>query len=178
MKKTILFMAVAISSVAVFAQKKTTTSGTIAFDATTTLDALPKAENKTVIAAVDTKSGTILFEALVKSFNFSNPMMQEHFNGPKWFDSDKDPKASFSGTITNFKDVNFNKDGTYKALVQGDLTLKGITNKVSTVATFDVKGKSVTTNAAFNIKLVDYKISDSKGKIAAEPQITVTAVLN
>ena len=96
MKKTILLMAVAISSVAVFAQKKTTTSGTIAFDATTTLDALPKAENKTVIAAVDTKSGTILFEALVKSFNFSNPMMQEHFNGPKWFDSDKDPKASFS----------------------------------------------------------------------------------
>jgi len=178
MKKTIIFMAVAISSVTVFAQKKTTTSGTIAFDATTTLDALPKAENKTVIAAVDTKSGTILFEALVKSFNFSNPMMQEHFNSPKWFDSDKDPKASFSGTITNLKEVNFSKDGTYKAIVQGDLTLKGITNKASTVATFEVKGKSVTTNAAFTIKLADYKISDAKGKIAEEPQITVTAVLN
>jgi polyisoprenoid-binding protein YceI len=178
MKKTILLMAVAISSVAAFAQKKTTTSGTIAFDATTTLDALPKAENKTVIAAIDTKAGTVLFEALVKSFSFANPMMQEHFNSPKWFDSDKDPKASFSGTITNLKDVNFKKDGIYKATVEGDLTLKGITNKVSTIATIEVKGKSLYATADFTIKLVDYNIADAKGKLASEPKITVTAVLN
>jgi len=178
MKKTIVLMAVALSSIAVFAQKKTTTSGTIAFDATTAIDALPKAENKTVIAAIDTKSGTVLFEALVKSFSFGNPMMQEHFNGTKWFDSDKDPKASFSGTITNLKEVNFKKDGIYKATVDGDLTLKGITNKVSTVATFEVKGKSVITTADFTVKLVDYKIGDAKGKLAGEPKITVSAVLN
>ena len=40
-----------------FAQKKTTTSAIINFDATTSLDALPKAENKTAVAAIDTKKG-------------------------------------------------------------------------------------------------------------------------
>ena len=177
MKKTIVLLAFACSGLAVFAQKKTTTSGTVSFDATTSLDALPKAENKTVIAAIDTKSGTVMFEALVKSFGFSNPMMQGHFNSPKWFDSEKNPKASFTGTITNAADVNFTKDGIYKAKIAGALTLKGITNDVNTDATIEVKGKMLSTTATFTVKLEDYKIANSNGKIAAEPTITVVADL-
>ncbi len=175
MKKTIVLLAFACSGLALFAQKKTTTSGTVSFDATTSLDALPKAENKTVIAAIDTKAGTVMFEALVKSFGFSNPMMQEHFNSPKWFDSEKNPKASFTGTITNPADVNFAKDGTYKANVAGTLTLKGITNDVNTDATIEVKGKMLSTSATFKIKLEDYKISNANGKLAGEPTIIVLA---
>ena len=38
-----------------FCPEKTTTSAVINFDATTEIDALPKAENKTVIAAIDTQ---------------------------------------------------------------------------------------------------------------------------
>ena len=72
MKRTILSVVLAFASIAIFAQKKTTTSATIAFDATTPIDALPKAENKTVVAALDTKAGTIQFEAAIKSFAFSN----------------------------------------------------------------------------------------------------------
>lgn len=177
MKKTIVLVAFACSGLAVFAQKKTTTSGTVSFDATTSLDALPKADNKTVIAAIDVNSGTVMFEALVKSFSFGNPMMQEHFNSPKWFDSEKNPKASFTGTITNPTDVNFAKDGIYKAKIAGALTLKGITNDVNTDATIEVKGKVLSTTATFAVKLEDYKISNSGGKLAAEPTITVAADL-
>lgn len=42
MKKAILILALAATGT-VFAQKKTTTSATVSFDATTKLDALPKA---------------------------------------------------------------------------------------------------------------------------------------
>mgnify|MGYP003492588993 FL=1 len=50
MKKTILSLAMVLAAGLLFAQKKTTTSAVISFDATTPIDALPKAENKTVIA--------------------------------------------------------------------------------------------------------------------------------
>lgn len=92
MKQTILLIFLLSATASIFAQKKTTTSAVVAFDASTTIDALPKAENKTVIAAVDTKTGTVAFEANVKNFAFSNPMIQNHFNSPKWFDSDAFPK--------------------------------------------------------------------------------------
>lgn len=178
MKKTILFFGLILAAGATFAQKKTTTSAVIAFDATTSIDALPKAENKTAVASLDTKTGAVAFESVVKSFAFSNPKMQEHFNSAGWMDSDKFATATFTGAIANLADVNFKKDGTYTANVEGDLTIHGETNKVSTVATIVVAGKAITTTSNFAVKLEDYKVSGGAvgaGKVTKEPKITVTA---
>jgi len=175
MKKVTLILALTLATGALFAQKKTTTSGTITFDATTPKDALPIAENKTVIAAIDTKTGTVAFEAIVKSFSFSNPMMQDHFNSPKWLDSEQFPKATFKGKITNPAEVSFDKEGSYKANVAGDLTIHGITKPVSTEATIIVKGGTINTTSNFTIKLADYSLSNAGGKLADEPKITVLA---
>jgi polyisoprenoid-binding protein YceI len=178
MKKTILFLALAVVTGTTFAQKKTTTSATINFDATTSLDALPKAENKTVVAAVDTKKGTVAFEAAVKNFSFSNPKIQEHFNGKQWMSSDEFPKATFKGTITNLSAVDFNKDGSYSADVTGDLTLHGVTKPVTTKATIAVSGKTFNATSTFTIKLEDYGINGgaiAAGKVAKEPTIVVSA---
>ena len=123
MKKTTLALALVLSTGALFAQKKTTTSASVNFDATTSLDALPKAENKTAVAALDTKAGTIAFEVVIKNFSFSNPMMQDHFNSEGWMNSDKYPTATFKGTITDIASVNFAKDGVYNVNVEGNLTL-------------------------------------------------------
>lgn len=177
MKKTIFIIALALLSSAIFAQKKTTTSGTINFNATTSLDPLPKAENKTVVAALDTKTGAIAFEAIVKSFSFANPMMQEHFNSDKWLDSDKFPTSTFKGKITNFTKVNLTKDGTYPAEVTGDLTIHGITKPVTTVGSVVVIGKTIAATASFTIKVEDYGITHKaieSGKVNKEPKITVT----
>ena len=57
MKKTTLVLALVFAAGAAFAQKKTTSSATVSFDATTPKDALPKAENKTVIGSIDTQTG-------------------------------------------------------------------------------------------------------------------------
>lgn len=174
MKKTLLILALALTGTA-FAQKKTTTSATVNFDAATPLDALPVAENKTVIAAIDTKTGTVAFEAQIKGFNFSNPMMQEHFNGAKWMDSEKNPTSTFKGKITNLGEVKFDTDGTYTANVAGDLTMKGISKPIEGKATIVVKGGAITATSNFTIKLSDYSISNAGGKVADEPKITVAA---
>ncbi len=178
MKKTICMLAIVFVSGALFAQKKTTTSATVAFDATTNLDALPKADNKTVVAALDPKSGMIAFEAIVKSFSFKNPMMQDHFNSDKWLDSDKFPTVVFKGKITNLKAVDFKKDGTYLTEVKGDLTIHGITKPLNTTGSVVVTGKAISATAAFTIKVNDYGIINKaidNGKVAKEPKITITA---
>lgn len=178
MKKTILVSAMMISTVLVFAQKKTTTSATIGFDATTEKDALPKAENKTAVAALDTKKGTVAFETIIKNFSFSNPMMQEHFNGDGWMNSDKFPTATFKGTITNLSAIDFEKDGVYTADVAGDLTMHGETKPVKTQAKVTVKDKMISAAADFTVKLEDYKINGgaiAAGKVAKEPKISVVA---
>ena len=176
MKKTNLILALVMMSSAAFAQKKMTSSGIINFDASTSLDALPKAENKTVVAAIDPKTGALQFEAIVKSFTFSNSMMQDHFNGENWMNSDKFPTATFKGKLTNLAAVNFKKDGTYPAEVTGDLTVHGITKPATSKGTIVVSGKSIAATATFNIKLEDYGITSKAiegGKVAKEPKITV-----
>jgi polyisoprenoid-binding protein YceI len=179
MKKTIILFALVSFTTASFAQKKkVTTSATISFDATTKIDALPKAENKTVVASINTKTGDVAFESIIKSFSFSNPKMQEHFNGAMWMDSEKFPKASFKGKITNLSAVNFKKDGTYSATVTGDLTMHGVTKPVSTTASVVVAGKAVTTTTDFTVKLADFAVNGpaiGAGKVATDPKITVVA---
>jgi len=178
MKRTILSAVFTIAAIAVFAQKKTTTSAIIAFDATTSIDALAKAENKTVVAALDTKAGTIQFEAAIKSFAFSNPRMQDHFNNSGWLDSDNFPKSTFSGTITNLNKINFTKAGTYAADVEGVLAMHGVEQKIKTTALITVKEGVITATSAFSVKLEDYKVNGAQvgqGKVSKEPKITVTA---
>ncbi len=180
MKKSILFIALIAATGSLFAQKKTTTSGTINFDATTSLDEAPKAENKTVIVAIDPTKGTLAFEVVMKNFAFANPRIQEHFNGEKWLETDKYPTSTFKGNITNLAAIDFRKDGTYDADVAGDLTIHGITKPVKTTGKIVVNGKAVSTNAEFNIKLADYNVDGPQigaGKISKEPKITVSAEL-
>jgi polyisoprenoid-binding protein YceI len=178
MKKSILLAAFALATVAGIAQKRTTTSAVVNFDATTAIDALPKAENKTVIAALDPTKGTVAFEATIKSFSFTNPMIQEHFNGKKWMDSETYPTAVFKGNITNLDKLDLSKDGKYVANIEGDLTMHGVTKPVKTTATIQVDGKTMTASAEFTVSLEDYQVSGgaiAAGKVAKDPKISVLA---
>jgi len=180
MKKVILIFALVGVTGSLFAQKKVTTSATVKFDASTSIDNLPKAENKTVIASLNTTTGALAFEAAVKNFAFSNPMMQDHFNGSNWMESDKHPTFTYKGNITDLSAVNFAKEGTYQVKTEGTLTVKGVEQKLSTPATITVKGTSIVASADFSIKLSDFGIGGvpiDGGKISKEPKINVTAEL-
>ena len=181
MKKTFLVLALLVAGCNLFAQKKTTTSAVIAFDATTEKDALPKAENKTAIGAVDTQTGVVQFEATVKNFAFSNPMMQGHFNSDKWLNSDVFPTFTFNGKITKPGDVKFNKKGSYDVKVNGDLTIKGVTKNITIPGTIVVKDGGFTVSADFSVNVADYGISGvpiDAGKVSKEPKVTVFATFN
>ena len=178
MKKTILFLALIATSGFIFAQKKTTTSATVSFDATTPKDDLPKADNNTVIGSIDTKTGDVAFEAAVKNFSFSSPKMQEHFNGANWMNSDQFPKFTFTGKIEDIKKIKFTKDGTYKVKVNGDFTIKGIIKKTKVAGTITVSGGKIKVMTNFTIKLADYNITGvpiEAGKVSREPKISVSA---
>lgn len=171
-------MSLVVITGSLFAQKKTTTSATIAFDASTAIDALPKAENKTVVAAIDTKTGTVQFEATVKNFAFSNPTIQEHFNDKKWLNSDEFPSFTFKGAVADLSKVNFAKNGTYPVSVNGDLTIRGVSQKITVPATVSVGGGVISATSEFSFKLADFGITGAPlnaGKVAKEPKVTVTA---
>lgn len=180
MKKAFLFLSFFGVTSVLFAQKIGTTSATVAFDASTAIDNLPKAANKTVVAEIDTKTGELGFEAAVKNFAFSNPRIQEHFNGDNWLNSTKFPLFTFIGKINNIKEVNFTKDGTYSVKVAGELTIKDVTKPISTTGTITVKNGAVNAIASFTFKLADYGITGvpiDAGKVAKEPTVTVSADL-
>ena len=177
MKKTILFFSLIVLAGGVIAQKVTTTSAVIGFDATTPKDALPKAENKAAIASLDKTTGAIMFEAAVNNFAFSNPKIQEHFNSAGWLNSAQFPKFTFSGKIDKINKVKFNKTGSYDVTVSGNLTVKGISKPVSAKAKVTVTGTAVSAVSTLSIKLADYGIAGQPieaGKVATEPKITVS----
>ncbi|HLG40690.1 MAG TPA: YceI family protein [Chitinophagaceae bacterium] len=180
MKKTILFVSFVIAAGSLFAQKKITTSATVKFDASTAIDNLPKAENKTAIGSINTTTGELAFEAAVKNFAFSNPRIQEHFNGSNWLDSDKHPTFTYKGNVTDITAVNFTKEGTYEVNTEGVLTVKGVEQKLTAPATITVKGASIIASADFSIKLSDFGITGAPidgGKVAKEPKINISAEL-
>jgi len=138
------------------AQKYMTKNGFIGFYSHTPMEDI-KADNNQVAGVLDTSTGEMVFQALIKSFHFDRALMEEHFN-ENYMESEKFPKSSFKGKITNLSAVNFSKNGTYDVTVEGDLTIRDATNKISTKGTIEVMTGGINANSKFNIVPEDYKI--------------------
>lgn len=134
-----------------------TRNGRISFS--TTDDEDVKAANNEVVSRI-ADNGQLTFSALIKGFRFRYAEMQEHFND-QYLESTKYPRADFKGTILNLKDVSFDKDGTYKVTVKGDLTLHGVTKNISTNGTLTVKTGKPAVAGKFEIVLKDFKVDAS-----------------
>jgi polyisoprenoid-binding protein YceI len=153
MKKTAIIAIALLLSSMVFSQKMITRSGEIKFDATYPgATDLVFATNSTVSSIFDKTTGDLVVQAMVKSFKFKLPLMEEHFN-ENYMESDKFPKANFKGKVVNYD----SKSGNYD--VEGDLTIHGVTNKVKTKMTFANDGNKVLISGGFTVKLSDYKLS-------------------
>jgi polyisoprenoid-binding protein YceI len=139
------------------AQNHITRNGKVSFFSKTKIEDI-KANNNEVFSSLNTQTGALQYLVLIKSFQFKNAAMQQHFNDKEYMNSKEFPKSEFKGTITNLSTINFKKDGSYPATVEGDLTMHGVTNKVKTNGSITVKGGKITSTAVFNIKLVDYGI--------------------
>jgi hypothetical protein len=157
------------------AQKYLTKNGFIGFYSHTPLEEI-KADNNQVVSALDTSTGELVFQALIKSFHFDRALMEEHFN-ENYMESDKIPKSVFKGKITNLSDVDFSKPGTYNVTVEGDLTIHDVTNKISSKGTIEVVDGGINANSKFNVVPEDYKITIPgvvRDKIDKTLEVTVT----
>ncbi len=180
-KKTAQILMATVGLISLFAfsnslpsGKYMTKNGKISFFSHTDMEDI-KADNNKVSSVLDSKTGKMQIEVLIKSFSFKKALMEEHFN-ENYMESTKYPKAKFDGKIDDLKAINFAKDGVYKSSVSGNLTIKNKTNQEKTEGTFTVKGGKLNGKAVFKVKLANYNVevpSVVKDKIAKDIEITV-----
>ena len=176
--RILIFAAISFVVINGNAQRLFTKSGKIEFFSNAPLEDI-EAKNKSVSAALDTKTGALQFLVLMKGFEFKKALMQEHFN-EDYVESDKYPKAEFKGSITNNSEIDYAKPGTYTAKVSGKLTIHGVTKDVATTATLSVGSNQVEAKSVFNVLLSDYNIKIPavvKDNISKTIRITVNTTL-
>lgn len=151
---SVLFCLAAALPGTAYSQLYSTRSGFIGFYSKTPLEDV-RGENNQVFAVVDAGKRNLAFAALLKGFIFPKELMQEHFN-ENYVESDKYPKATFSGAYTG--DVALDKDGVYKVVVRGSLTLHNVTRPIEIPATLEVKGGHLVGVAELKLKPEDFNI--------------------
>lgn len=155
-----------------------TKAGRVSFYSTTPVENI-EAINKSVVVLLDSKSGDLQFAVLMKGFEFKKALMQEHFN-KDYVESDKFPRATFKGQLTNNSTVNYQVDGTYPVTAKGQLTIHGITKDIETSGNVIVKDGRPIVSSVFNITVADYQISIPKlyrDNISKTLRVTVECVL-
>jgi polyisoprenoid-binding protein YceI len=181
MKRIILLACISIFSTTTFAQGKYfTKTGKIDFDATAVKSPEDiKAVNKSTTMVLDSQTGDMQFLVLMKGFEFTRALMQEHFN-ENYVESTKFPKAEFKGKITDNAAVLYTKDGTYKVKVKGKLTMHGVTKDTESDGVITVKAGKITATASIVAKFVEYKISIPgvvADKVASSAKININCAL-
>jgi polyisoprenoid-binding protein YceI len=118
---------------------------------------LIKAASNEVRGIIDPVSNQFAFTVDVSSFKgFNSELQREHFN-EKYLESEKFPKASFSGKL--IEQIDFTKNGTHEIRAKGDLDIHGVKQ------TRVIRGKLIVNNGTllvesqFLIPLSDHNIS-------------------
>ncbi|MEP7108082.1 MAG: YceI family protein [Ferruginibacter sp.] len=155
----LLWMSIAFMHVAK-AQIFFTKNGMISFFSKSPLENI-SAVNNQVVSVINTTTGEIKFSVIIKGFLFKKALMQEHFN-ENYMESDKYPKATLNGTITDISKVDFSKDGDYAVNMDGDLVVHGVTKKITTPAVIAVRAGKFAATSSFMVLLADYNISIPK----------------
>jgi hypothetical protein len=135
-------------------QLYSTRSGFVGFYSKTALEDI-KAENNQAYAIIDPGKQNLAFQVLCKGFVFPKELMQEHFNENS-IESDKYPKASFSGNYTG--EVKLNKDGVYRVIVKGNLSIHNTTKAIEAPATIEVKNGHLLAQAEFKVTPEDFNV--------------------
>lgn len=138
------------------AQKYITKSGRIDFISKSPLFTVEGVNNK-VASILDTETGELVISLLIRSFEFEETVMEEQFNG-NYMESKSFPKSIFKGRIGNFKEIDFETNGTYDADVEGKLTIHGVTHDVEVKGLITITNGIISAESEFHISLTDFEI--------------------
>lgn len=171
-------MLLLLSVLATAQDKFFTKNGKISFVSKGNIETIA-AKHKGITCVLDSKSGAIQYAVLMKGFEFTKALMQEHFN-ENYVESDKYPKGEFKGQVTNNSEVKYDQDGVYPAKVKGTLTIHGVSKEIEVPGNIKISGGKPQLNATFTILLSDYHIkipSMVKENISNTVAITVDCAL-
>ncbi len=142
MKKLILLSASLLFAGYASAQKYSSKTGKVTFEASVPLfeDIYAQDDNNTVVINADT--GEMASVSAVKNFHFKTKLMEEHFN-ESYAETAKYPKTTFKGKIAGFDKTKLTASP-QKYTVQGTLNFHGVDKAVSSTAAIYAKdGKSI-----------------------------------
>ncbi len=169
--KNVFIIGLVLLSQLSFAQKVISKSSSTKFFSSATLEDITATTTKGK-SAIDLSNGQIGFSIPIKSFEFAKSLMQEHFN-EKYLETEKFPKATFSGQIENWN----NNTSIEKAVAKGTLKIHGVAKELSSVGSVTFNKDKLIVTAKFNVRLEDFNIevpSIMFQKIAEVVEVTVT----
>jgi polyisoprenoid-binding protein YceI len=130
-----------------------TKNGTINFFSKMVMEDIT-ADNNQVLSIIDATKGTMAISILMKSFMFKKALMQEHFN-ENYVESDKYPKATFKGAISDFDAVN---EATSVVKVTGILTIHGVSKEITIESNMIRTADTILAEGNFMINLANFDV--------------------
>ncbi|WP_239985795.1 MULTISPECIES: YceI family protein [Arenibacter] len=113
-----------------------------------------KADNNQVLSIVDSDTGEIAIQLLMRSFMFKKALMQEHFN-ENYVESYKYPKATFTGKIMKFNELDELKGETE---IVGTLNVHGRDKEISTKVNVEIIKDEIILKGDFSVEVADFDI--------------------
>lgn len=160
MKKLTLLTAVLLFAGYASAQKYSSKTGKLTFEASVPLfdDIYAQDDNNMVILNADT--GEMASVSVVKNFHFKTKLMEEHFN-ESYAESAKFPKTTFKGKIVGF-DKSKLTASPQKYTIQGTLNFHGVDKTIASAASIYTKDGKIYMQGSFVAKPADYKVTIPK----------------
>lgn len=146
-----------------FAQSKyLTKTGTVIFEASVPSFEEVKGKNTNTTAILNSENGDFAALVLVKGFRFKNALMEEHFN-ENYAESDDFPKGIFKGTFDNFS-MNKLSSKPIEIIYNGSLSFHGETKQLSNkkLNISINKENVISISGEFIVNVSDFKIDIPK----------------
>ena len=159
-------------------RKFSITRSTMSFTSDAELE-LIQASSEMVQGRIDPVDNRFAFTVEIKTFQgFNSALQREHFND-KYLESDKYPRARFSGKI--IEPIVFTTDGVYDVRAKGELDIHGQRQTRIIKAHVVIRKGVVEIDSRFFVPLADHNISIPSivsQKIASEIEVDFKATMS
>ncbi|MFL9835044.1 YceI family protein [Chryseobacterium terrae] len=160
MKNLILLIVTLSLANIVSAQKYSTKTGKVTFEASVPLFEDVFAQDDNNVAVINADNGDFASISVVKNFHFKVKLMEEHFN-ESYAESAKYPKTTFKGKIVNFDKTKLTASP-QKYTIQGTLNFHGVDRAINSTASIYTKDGKIYMQGAFTAKPADFKVTIPK----------------
>lgn len=160
MKNLILLIAALGFANIVSAQKYSTKTGKVTFEASVPLFEDVFAQDDNNVAIINADNGEFASVSTVKNFHFKVKLMEEHFN-ESYAETAKYPKTTFKGKIVNFDKTKLTASP-QKYTVQGTLNFHGVDKAMTSTASMYTKDGKIYMQGTFVARPADFKVTIPK----------------